>query len=343
MRIKPFLAISVFYTMTFEFSVHPSFNFLESFAQKLQVPVGKYSLSIPPALGQGYVRKIDLEADLKFVLHHYTLTEPFHLRRLPSPGNNDLVSIIFNSHEIPLDPSAGKEEAIRFIKAHGAAIQVASSSIGTESFFPPGAEIFFGVIGVTPGALAGLVGIASPNSLLRAILSGGTPFFSHESMFPEAQRVLKQLAVLPEDSPLAALQYRIKVLELLYLLFERLLRRETAPQSAVNIQDLEKLYQIKSAISQDLSIPPRLPELARSVQMSETKMKQLFRQVFGNTIYNYYQQLRLEQAAFLLKQGRYTVSEVGYQLGFSNLSHFGRLFEKHYGLKPKKYVSAGLD
>ena len=32
-----------------------------------------------------------------------------------------------------------------------------------------------------------------------------------------------------------------------------------------------------------------------------------------------------------------TVSETGYKLGFTNLSHFGRVFEKHFLMKPKRY------
>jgi len=31
------------------------------------------------------------------------------------------------------------------------------------------------------------------------------------------------------------------------------------------------------------------------------------------------------------------VSDVGYQMGFTNLSHFSRVFEEHIGMKPKQY------
>ncbi|UOQ68867.1 helix-turn-helix domain-containing protein [Hymenobacter volaticus] len=64
-------------------------------------------------------------------------------------------------------------------------------------------------------------------------------------------------------------------------------------------------------------------------------MRQLFQQVFGASLYNYFQAARMEEAK---RQLAYlSVSEVGYKLGFTNLSHFARLFAKHHGLTPKKY------
>jgi AraC-like DNA-binding protein len=109
----------------------------------------------------------------------------------------------------------------------------------------------------------------------------------------------------------------------------------------VNNADAEKLIAIRNIILADLSKLPSIHTLAITVGMSETKLKLLFKQTFGDTIYNYYQKVRMEEAAFLLKQAAYSVSEVGYQLGFSNLSHFSRLFQRHYGSTPKKYTTAG--
>ncbi|MBT2622581.1 helix-turn-helix domain-containing protein [Chryseobacterium sp. ISL-6] len=54
-------------------------------------------------------------------------------------------------------------------------------------------------------------------------------------------------------------------------------------------------------------------------------------------IYDYYQHLRMKEAARLLRDEKLSVSEAGYQMGFENLSHFSRVFEKHIGQKPKKY------
>jgi AraC-like DNA-binding protein len=49
----------------------------------------------------------------------------------------------------------------------------------------------------------------------------------------------------------------------------------------------------------------------------------------------------MQEAARLLKAKKLSVSEVGYEMGFTNLSHFTRTFEKHTGMKPKKYTQSG--
>lgn len=91
-------------------------------------------------------------------------------------------------------------------------------------------------------------------------------------------------------------------------------------------------------MAEDFARPPRLSELAIYAGMSVSKLKTLFRQIFGKPVYAYYNMLRMQEAARLLKEKHLSVSETGYALGFSNLSHFSRLFEQHMGLKPKKYA-----
>jgi len=46
----------------------------------------------------------------------------------------------------------------------------------------------------------------------------------------------------------------------------------------------------------------------------------------------------MQEATRMLKEEKLLVYDVVSQLGFSNLSHFSRIFEEHIGLKPKKYA-----
>jgi AraC-like DNA-binding protein len=327
--------------MTFEFVVHPNFNFVESFGEKFNIPVYRDSLKIPEHMGEGYIKKIDVDEGFKFVMHHYTLKQDFHLKRKSPEENNELVSIVFNSNEIPSGVTADRESAIQFLKNNGSSIQIATTALSTETFFPANTEVYFGVIGIKRNVLTALLRIDKPGGLLETILTGNNVFFYHEKMNPEVQRILKQLSEINDQDKLSDLYYGIKTHELIYLLFERLLGRGGEKQSTVNKSDIDKLYVIRTAILADLGQPPHLNALAKMAGMSETKMKQLFKQTFGDTIYNYYQNERMQEAGFLLKHAGYSVSEAGYRLGFTNLSHFSRLFEKHYGITPKKYTLAG--
>lgn len=119
-----------------------------------------------------------------------------------------------------------------------------------------------------------------------------------------------------------------------------LLKRQDTTLQRLNIADVKKIYGIKDKLLAAIDTPSRLPGLVRFSGMSESKLKRLFKQIFRKSIYNYYQIFRMKKAADLIKEENLSVSETGYHLGFSNLSHFTRLFEAHIGVKPKKYSAS---
>lgn len=89
-----------------------------------------------------------------------------------------------------------------------------------------------------------------------------------------------------------------------------------------------------------MSRPNPIAELKQIAGMNELELRKIFMQVFGMGIYDYYQHLRMKEAARLLREESLSVSEAGYQVGFDNLGHFTRVFEKHIGKKPKKYLQS---
>lgn len=131
--------------------------------------------------------------------------------------------------------------------------------------------------------------------------------------------------------------YKLKCEELLCYIFALLLQRETMAASNMHIEDIKAIYAIKLHLQSHLDEPSNIAALAKQSNMSEPKLRKLFKQTFGKGVFDYYQTVRMQEATKLLKQQRMTVSEVGYQLGFTNLSHFSRVFEQHIGMKPKKY------
>jgi AraC-like DNA-binding protein len=326
--------------MFFEFIPNRQFDFLTSFAQKFNVSIAGDRLFIPAELGVGSIRRITLSTGLKLVVHRYRLNQDFVLNRVGTDVPSDLVSVIFHSNEVAASVDTG-QNADPLSRSSAFAIQIASTDLNSKIHFPANTDIYFLVVGVMKDVLHELLAIKNPNSVIQTILQAAPGVLFYESMNPEIHKLVKQVTDAREDNVLDTFYQRLKVHELLYLVFEKLQKRESQPHSVVHKDDVEKLFLIRTAILSDLAVPPSLPALAKMVGFGETKMRDLFKQVFGDSIYNYYQQARMDEAAFLLKHNGLSVSETGYQLGFTNLSHFARLFEKYHGVTPKKYAVGG--
>ncbi|HWV70543.1 MAG TPA: AraC family transcriptional regulator [Pseudosphingobacterium sp.] len=323
--------------MIFEFTGNPDFDFIKLFSKQINVPVRDNVLEIPKTLGAGYVRKVAFGDDFRLTIHRYKFTEDFIVKRNPAAKANDLRTLFFYNNKEDLEFKCNNEENIPFSQKNDCAIHLSTNDLRTEIRFPAGSDIQYVVVGITANRLRSVLSVEKPNGTIKTIMDENASFLFFESLDAEMQLLLKNIVSVDMNNSLNNFYVQIKVQELMYLLFTKLSLRENTTFKSINSNDAERLLVIRNEILSDLSTPPLIGELATIASMSETKLKLLFKQTFGDTIYNYYQRARMEEAAFLLKQAKHSVSEVGYELGFSNLSHFSRLFEKQYGITPKKF------
>ena len=82
------------------------------------------------------------------------------------------------------------------------------------------------------------------------------------------------------------------------------------------------------------SLPITIKELSRKVAINECYLKKGFKEMFGTTIFDFYQSQRMEHAKYLLYEKGLSVTEVSMLLGYSSISHFSTPFKKHTRLKP---------
>lgn len=90
---------------------------------------------------------------------------------------------------------------------------------------------------------------------------------------------------------------------------------------------------IREHYKEDIS----LEELASQVSMHPNYLCRLYRSRRGISIFHQLRQIRLEQAAELLKNGDANITEICFECGFNNLSYFYRAFQGKYGLNPGDY------
>lgn len=101
-----------------------------------------------------------------------------------------------------------------------------------------------------------------------------------------------------------------------------------------NDLDREKILNAREVLLQHIGDPITIKELSRKVAINECYLKKGFKEIFGTTIFDFYQQQRMEHAKYLLYEKGLSVTDVSALLGYSSISHFSTAFKKHTGLKP---------
>ena len=101
-----------------------------------------------------------------------------------------------------------------------------------------------------------------------------------------------------------------------------------------NEADREKINRAREILVQQIGQPITIKELSRKVAINECYLKKGFKEMFGTTVFDFYQGQRMEHAKYLLYEKGLSVTDVSVLLGYSSISHFSTAFKKHTGLKP---------
>lgn len=98
---------------------------------------------------------------------------------------------------------------------------------------------------------------------------------------------------------------------------------------------IERIYQ--KYIEEDIrQIPPKEPEIAKEFKISLAILKSSFKEVYGKPFYQLYVEKKMEYAKTLLLQGISAV-KVSELIGYSQPIKFNKMFQKHFGITPKRY------
>jgi AraC family transcriptional activator of pyochelin receptor len=179
--------------------------------------------------------------------------------------------------------------------------------------------------------------------------SGYIPFLSNENsnrkfyddteIKPTVALVLHQIINSNINSSIRELYVKGKIYELLSLHFQK--EESTDAEYCpflVDEQNVLKIRKAKEIIISRMSEPPSLQELALEIGLNLKKLKEGFKQIYGDTVYSFLFDYKMEYARKLLESNQFNVNEVGSQVGYSTASHFIAAFKKKFGTTPKKYV-----
>jgi AraC-like DNA-binding protein len=284
----------------------------------------------PAVLGQGFVREIDLRDGLTLTIADY------------------------QNHDDILMESCDRVHPLEY---------TFDLSCQTQNLSQPASYGFWGS-GMAPGecgrqpakqfsrwlsvhiepevfeAFAGTPNAPIPPTLNHLIRDPSQEFYARSGQAtPAMQVILQQILQCPYQGFTKRLFLESKIWELMALILEQELECQQGKLSVAKLKsnDVDRLYQAKTILQQNLEHPPSLMQLARQVGLNECTLKQGFRQMFNTTVFGYLRQCRMERAQLLLMQGQTSVHEAAQAVGYASQSRFANAFRKTFGVNPKAF------
>jgi AraC-like DNA-binding protein len=164
-------------------------------------------------------------------------------------------------------------------------------------------------------------------------------YYKDGGITPSMAIVLNQLINYNLNQSIKDLYFKGKAYELLSLYFNRSedANIEHCPFLA-DETNVIKIRKAKDIIISRMAEPPSLQELADEIGLSLKKLKEGYKQIYGDSVFSFLFDYKMEVARKLLESGDDNVNEVGLKVGYSTASHFIAAFKKKYGTTPKKYI-----
>jgi YesN/AraC family two-component response regulator len=88
----------------------------------------------------------------------------------------------------------------------------------------------------------------------------------------------------------------------------------------------------------DTNFSLSLREISKGLDVNPSYLSREFSKYFDNLSFGeYIRKLRIEKAVQYIQTTNYSLTEIAYLTGFSDQSHFTRIFKKHTGKNPSAY------
>lgn len=177
---------------------------------------------------------------------------------------------------------------------------------------------------------------AHPDAIFSNIELLNSPLFRFEQVSPSVLQSALNLFDLTADTGSFHLRLKAIAYDILSHLFSSFNKPIVSNLSAARLQsDIETIFRVKAQLEVvENGNYPTIDVLAQQAAMSPSKLKTLFRSVFGMSVFEFYQRNRLNYARDLIQTRAFSISEIGFKIGYSNLSKFSRAYKKQFGYLP---------
>ncbi|MDO4191660.1 MAG: AraC family transcriptional regulator [Erysipelotrichaceae bacterium] len=158
----------------------------------------------------------------------------------------------------------------------------------------------------------------------------------------DARRAIEMFVA--SDSKLSVYDREMMILSLERTILCLLKSTELVTQQAASTPmqqkfENEMLEQILLYINENLYSPVNVEELCKTFTLSRSTLQSLFRQNLGVAPKEYISSLKLKKSKTLIRESKFTLSEIAAMLGYSSIHYFSRKFKQEFGMNPSEYAN----
>jgi len=148
----------------------------------------------------------------------------------------------------------------------------------------------------------------------------------------EMQDIIYRLLHVSLEDPTTQKYFTLLVNTLLFHLLYQAVQQQ--PASNYNHYEIDSIQAARDMIRKNIRYHFVIREIAQKVGMNEFKLKNGFRELFGNGVYEYLRSERMQTARQLLNESGRSIKEIASLTGYRSVNSFIKAFKKMFGVTP---------
>jgi AraC-like DNA-binding protein len=297
-------------------------DFFRHIAKCLKLKISENIITLTPDKGFGYIKYADVMNGLQLLIYDYTTLHDILYHRKKS--EKDFYVLRLDDYT---DVDGTSKSSVFF------------GNTTQEWFYMAKANTHLRQINIifSKKWLEDYFSDEETGEMLNGYVSLKTPFVVYEIMDAEYKRLMNEAIQTQADRQFEAMILQNRTSLILERFFSRLYKGIENENNTLKIssRELRSIKQVETELLKDFSQqPPAIAQLARIAAMSPSKLKILFKEVFGLPVNQYYQRHRMNKAKAMLLSKKYSVREAANELGFSSVSSFNKAFHKIFDELP---------
>ena len=312
---------------------------MNDMAQDMQVKLKNDTLVIPEDIANGYLKYIPLGNGLQCLLSDYSLNQDIYIQR----NKSDKEFYILHFDEISIADKLMVKIDNDYVweeKQNRASVLLTSSLYDFALQASTNTTIKSINVLITRNWLEQYLDITSMDAILEKYFQLKTASYNFAPFDIEYRALFNEVmdggdAIMKRS----ILENRIMMMVEKFLthLYQKENQLTEDDKIKISPDEVKRLMEVESYLVKDFSTPPPpISFLSRVAAMSTTTLKNKFKKLYGNNLYEYFQKSRMHKAKVLLMSKKYSIKEIGSKLGYSNLSNFATAFKKEFKKLPSK-------